>query len=105
MYAVIETGGQKYTVEEGNLLRVPRMDGSVGDKVTLEKVLLIAGENEPLIGKPYVDNASVEAELLTQAKDDKVLIYKYKRRTKSRRTRGHRQHYTELKITRIHAPK
>jgi large subunit ribosomal protein L21 len=105
MYAVIETGGQKYTVEEGNLLRVPRMDGSVGDKVTLEKVLLIAGENEPLIGKPFVDNASVEAELLAQAKDDKILIYKYKRRTKSRRTRGHRQHYTELKITKIHAPK
>ena len=105
MYAVVETGGQKYTVEEGHLLRVPRLDGSAGDKVTIEKVLLISDGNEPLIGKPYVENATVEAELMTQVKDAKILIYKYKRRTKSRRTRGHRQQYTELKITKIHAPR
>lgn len=105
MYAVVETGGQKFTVEEGGLLRVPRLDGATGDKVTLEKVLLVSDGNEPLIGRPYVENATVEAELVAQAKDEKILIYKYKRRTKSRRTHGHRQHYTELKITKIHAPR
>lgn len=104
MYAVIETGGTQFTVEEGTSVKVPRIDGTTGDKVTLDKVLLISDGNEPKVGSPYLENASVEAELVTQDKHDKVLIYKYKRRTKYRRTQGHRQDYTELKITKINSP-
>ncbi len=105
MYAVVETGGQKFTVEEGNTLRVPRMAGAVGDKVKIDKVLLISDGAAPQVGLPYLADASVEAELVGQIKDEKIVIYKYKRRTKSRRTRGHRQQLTELKITKISAPK
>ncbi len=102
MYAVVEASGAQLTVEEGTLVRVPKLDGSIGDKVTLDKVLLIS--DGPTIGSPYIANASVEAELTDQGLDEKVTIYKYKRRTKYRRTRGHRQHFTELKITKINTP-
>jgi large subunit ribosomal protein L21 len=104
MYAVVETGGTQVTVEEGTQLKVPRIDGEIGDKITLDKVLLISGGTEPIVGYPYLENASVEAELVSQGKDDKVTVYKFKRRTKYRRTAGHRQKFTELKITRINSP-
>lgn len=102
MYAVVEAAGAQLTVEEGALVRVPKLDGAVGDKVTLDKVLLIS--DGPTIGSPYIENASVEAELTDQGLDDKITIYKFKRRTKYRRTNGHRQHFTELKITKINTP-
>jgi large subunit ribosomal protein L21 len=104
MYAVVETGGSQFTVEEGAQIRVPRIEGSVGDKVTLDKVLLVSDGKDPIIGTPYVENASVEAEVTEQAKDEKVTVFKFKRRTKYRRTRGHRQPFSELKITKINAP-
>lgn len=104
MYAVIETGGTQFTVEEGIQVKIPRIEGSVGDKITLEKVLLISDGEEPKVGTPYLENATVEAELTAQDKDDKVTVYKFKRRTKYRRTKGHRQPFTELKITKINAP-
>lgn len=104
MYAVIETGGTQFTVEVGHQVRVPQIDGSVGDKITLDKVLIISDGNDPKIGTPYLENASVDAELTAQDKAEKVTIYKYKRRTKYRRTKGHRQPFTELKILKINAP-
>jgi len=104
MYAVIETGGTQFRVEEGAQVKVPLMDGSAGDSVTIDKVLLVSNDKEPVVGKPYIDNATVEAELLGHGKADKVLVYKYKRRTKFRRTNGHRQQFTELKITKINSP-
>lgn len=104
MYAVIETGGTQFRVEEGAQVKVPLLKGSAGDSVTIDKVLLVGTDNDPLIGKPYIDNATVEAELVGHGKHEKVLIYKYKRRTKFRRTNGHRQQYTELKITKINIP-
>lgn len=103
MYAVVESGGTQFTVEEGSRIRVPRIEGSAGDKVTLDKVLLISDGKEPQVGKPYLSKASVDAELVAQAKADKLLSFKYKKRTKSRRTLGHRQAYTELKITKINS--
>jgi large subunit ribosomal protein L21 len=101
---VVESGGMQYTVEEGSSVKVPFIDGNVGDKVTLDKVLLISGGKEPKVGQPYLDSASVEAELLAHGKDDKVIVYKKKKRTKYRRTQGHRQKFTELRITRINSP-
>ena len=104
MYAVIETGGTQFTVQEGMQVKIPRIEGTVGDKITIDKVLLISDGTEPKVGTPYITDATVEAELAAQEKDDKVIVYKYKRRTKSRRTRGHRQSITELKIIKINAP-
>jgi large subunit ribosomal protein L21 len=104
MYAVVEAGGSQYTVEEGSLIKVQKIEGASGDKVTLDKVLLISDGDNAAVGKPYIDRASVEAELVTQDKSDKVMTFKFKRRTKYRRTIGHRQAYTELKITRINTP-
>ena len=101
MYAVVETGGSQFTVEEGAHIRIPKIDGSVGDTVTLDKVLLISDGKDPIVGTPYVENATVEAELIEQGKADKLTVYKKKRRTKYRRTQGHRQPFTELKITKI----
>lgn len=104
MYAVVETGGAQFTVEEGSLIKIQKIDGASGDKVTLDKVLLISDGDKAEVGRPYIEQASVEAELVAQDKADKVMTFRYKRRTKSRRTIGHRQAYTELKITRINAP-
>lgn len=104
MYAVVEAGGSQYTVEEGSLIKVQKIEGASGDKITLDKVLLISDGEKAEVGKPYVASASVEAELVGQDKADKVMTFKYKRRTKYRRTIGHRQIYTELKITRINTP-
>jgi large subunit ribosomal protein L21 len=104
MYAVIESGGTQFTVEEGAQIRIPRIEGSIGDKVSLDKVLLISTGEEPQVGTPYLENATVDAELVAQDKADKVTVYKFKRRTKYRRTKGHRQPFTELKITKINAP-
>jgi large subunit ribosomal protein L21 len=104
MYAVVETGGCQFTIEEGSLIKVQKLEGASGDKVTLDKVLLISDGANAEVGKPYIDHASVEAELVTQGKSEKVMTFKFKRRTKSRRTIGHRQNYTELKITRINTP-
>jgi len=104
MYAVIETGGTQFTIEEGALIQIPKIDGSIGDKLTLDKVLLISDGKDPQVGKPYLENATVDAELTAQDKDDKVTVYKFKRRTKYRKTTGHRQPYTEVKILKINAP-
>ena len=104
MYAVVETGGSQFTVEEGKQIRIPKIDGSVGDKITLDKVLLVSDGQNPIIGTPYVENASVEAEVTDQTKDEKVTVFKFKRRTKYRRTRGHRQMFSELRITKINVP-
>ena len=104
MFAIVETGGMQYTVEEGASLKVPFIDGSVGDKVTLDRVLLISDGKEPVVGQPYLENASVEAELTSQGKDEKVLVFKKKRRTKYRLTQGHRQKFTELTIKKINSP-
>jgi large subunit ribosomal protein L21 len=104
MYAVIESGGTQFTIEEGTQVRIPKIEGSVGDKITLDKVLLISDGDEPTVGSPYLENATVDAELTAQDKDDKVTVYKFKRRTKYRRTKGHRQPFTELRILKINAP-
>ena len=104
MYAVIETGGTQFTVEEGGQIKVPKIEGSIGDKITLDKVLLISNGQEPKVGTPYLENATVDAELTAHDKDDKITVYKFKRRTKYRRTKGHRQPFSELKILKINAP-
>ena len=98
MYAVIETGGKQYRVQEGDRFRVERLDGEKGGQVTFDKVLLVGGDDGVRCGAPYVQGASVSAEILDQARDKKVLVFKYKSKKNYRRMRGHRQYYTEVVI-------
>lgn len=99
-FAVIQTGGKQYLVKEGQSLKIEKIVGVKGDKMAFDKVLLIANDDgsEAKVGKPYVDGAKVEAEILDQGRSDKVLIIKYKRKVRYHRRKGHRQDFTKVKI-------
>ena len=101
MYAVIKTGGKQYRVAQGDILQVEKLAGQVGDKVTLEEVLFVGGNDEVKIGTPSLPEAKVTAELVEQGKAKKVIVFKKKRRKSYSRQRGHRQHLTTLKIVEI----
>jgi len=100
-YAVIKTGGKQYRVSEGDLVKIEKLTGEVGEKITLVDVLFIGGNGDAKIGSPLVENASVIGEIVSQAKAKKVLVFKKKRRKSYSRQRGHRQHQTTLRITGI----
>jgi large subunit ribosomal protein L21 len=102
-YAVIRTGGKQYRVSEGDVVKVERLSGEVGDKITLADVLFIGGNGDIKIGSPLVTNAKVTGEIVGQGKAKKVIVFKKKRRKSYSRQRGHRQHQTVLKITAIEA--
>ena len=101
MYAVIESGGKQHRVVEGEILQLDKLDAVAGDKVKFDKILLV-GEGESIkIGTPYVDGTQVEAEVTRQGRADKVKIIKFRRRKHSQKKQGHRQLFTEVKITGI----
>lgn len=102
MYAVIKTGGKQYRVSEGQHLSVEKLPGQAGDKVSLDQVLFVGGD-APKIGQPLVAGASVSAEIVGQTRGKKIVVFKFRRRKNYRRKTGHRQPYTELKITGIQA--
>jgi large subunit ribosomal protein L21 len=102
-YAVIRTGGKQYRVSEGDIVKVEKLAGEVGEKVTLGDVLFIGGNEEVKIGVPTVPNAKVLGEIVSQSKAKKVIVFKKKRRKSYSRQRGHRQQQTTLKITGIEA--
>ena len=97
MYAIIETGGKQYRVEEGQSLKVEKLAAEVGDSVTFDQVLLVGGD-ELNIGQPYVDGAKVTASVLEQGKNKKIVVGKFKAKKGYRRKRGHRQPYTMVKV-------
>tara|TARA_B100000989_G_scaffold284516_1_gene251403 strand:- start:378 stop:899 length:522 start_codon:yes stop_codon:yes gene_type:complete len=97
MYAIIKTGGKQYKVAPGDEIQVEKLEGSAGDKVTLDEVLALGGD-KPSVGAPLVDGASVSAEIVDQGRRDKVIVFKKKRRHNYRRKMGHRQTFTTLKI-------
>lgn len=101
MYAVIKTGGKQYIVTEGMNLKVEKLEGEPGKELSLSDVLMVGGEGSPKIGTPLVTGASVAAEIVGQARDRKISVYKKKRRKGYEKRYGHRQPYTELKITKI----
>lgn len=103
MYAVVETGGKQYKVKNGDTVRVERLDGDVGSQIKLEKVLLAGVGDSIKYGAPYVDGAYVAAKITEQHRTRKVMVFKYKRRKGYRVKRGHRQHYTALRIEEIKA--
>lgn len=103
MYAIIETGGKQYKVAEGDVVRVEKLSVAEGEQVTLDKVLMVAEENGIKVGQPLVAGAKVTATAVAQAKDKKILVFKYKAKTNYRKRYGHRQPYTALKIEKIEA--
>ena len=103
MYAVIVTGGKQYKVAEGEFLKIEKLDVPVGEAISFDRVLLIGNGEDVKIGAPVVDGAKVTAEVIDQGRHDKVTIIKFRRRKPSMKRQGHRQWYTEVKITGIQA--
>jgi len=103
MYAVIKSGGKQYRVAEGDVLRVEKLDAETGDTVSFEEVLLVADGDDIRVGTPRVDGGRVSAEVVDQARARKIEVVKFKRRKDYQRHYGHRQHYTEVRITGIQA--
>jgi large subunit ribosomal protein L21 len=102
-YAIIQTGGKQYRVEEGNILDVEKLDLEAGNDAVFEEVLLVQNGKSVRVGTPLVEGAKVTAEVVDQIKDDKVIAFKFKRRKGYHRTVGHRQKLTRLKIKSIPA--
>lgn len=101
MYAVVKTGGKQYRVSENDTLKVERLAGEAGDIVTLDDVLMVDNGGDVTVGAPTVSGAAVAAEIVEQARDRKIVIFKKRRRQNYRRKAGHRQYYTLLKVTEI----
>jgi large subunit ribosomal protein L21 len=99
-YAVIRTGGKQYRVAEGETVRVDRLAGKAGEKVKFDDVLVIGGD-EPKIAKGKIAGASVEGEIVGEVKGDKLVVFKFRRRKRSRKKAGHRQAYTAVKILKV----
>ncbi len=97
MKAIIETGGKQYYVEEGTVLYVEKLDSEVGSKVNFDKVLMV----NDVVGFPYVENASVEGEVIKHGKNKKIKVFKYNPKKQYRKTQGHRQPYTKIEIKSI----
>lgn len=101
MYAVIRTGGKQYKVQENQILKVEKLDGTEGSQVEFDDILLFSDGETITMGNPKIETASVKAHILEQAKDRKKIVFKYKRRKGFRKMKGHRQEYTEIKIDSI----
>jgi large subunit ribosomal protein L21 len=101
MFAIVKTGGKQYRVAENDVIVVERLGGEAGDSVAFEEVLLVGDDKKTEAGTPLVSGATVAGEILEQARGDKVLIFKKKRRKTYRRTRGHRQDLSVVRITEI----
>ena len=100
MFAVIETGGKQYLVHEGDTVQIEKLDAAEGEKVTFDKVLLVANDDGSTmeVGEPYLSGKSIEATVEAQGRDKKVRVVKYKNKIRYKRTIGHRQHFTAVKI-------
>ncbi|MBC7088383.1 MAG: 50S ribosomal protein L21 [Tissierellales bacterium] len=101
MYAIIETGGKQYKVQEGDIVYVEKLHADEGETVNFDKVLLLSNENGITAGKPYVEGAKVEGKILNHGKQKKIVVYKYKAKKNERRKHGHRQPFTKVQIEKI----
>jgi len=101
MFAVLNTGGKQYKVSQGDLIEVEKLESNTGDTVTLDQILMV-GEGENIeVGSPYVSGYKVTGEVVEHGKGAKIIVFKKKRRKNYRRKNGHRQLFTQLKITEI----
>jgi large subunit ribosomal protein L21 len=103
MFAIIETGGKQYRVEQGLEFKVELLDVEPGSELALDKVLLVSGDGPAKIGAPYVEGAKVACEVLGHGRGEKIFVFKKKRRNDFHKKTGHRQDYTSLKVKSIQA--
>ena len=100
-YAIVQTGGKQYRVQQGDTVRVESLAGDEGDTIELDEVLMVSQDGNVLLGTPTVPGAMVSAEVVGKGKGEKIIVFKYKAKTRYRRKNGHRQPYTDLKVTGI----
>ncbi|AVI61653.1 50S ribosomal protein L21 [Halomonas sp. M1] len=103
MYAVIKSGGKQYRVKEGQTLKLEKIEVATGETIEFDEVLLVADGDDVNIGAPFIGGAKVSAEIVSHGRGDKVTIIKFRRRKHSMKRQGHRQWFTEVKITGISA--
>lgn len=101
MYAIIQTGGKQYKVAEGDIIRCDLLESEVGSDVTFDHVILASTGSDVQIGSPTLSGISVTGTVLRQAKDKKILVFRYKPKKRVRKLNGHRQRFAEVKITKI----
>ena len=103
MYAIVETGGKQYRVEEGDTIRVELLEGEANAEIQLNNVLLLVADEKISIGKPYLEGVSISTLKIGDAKDPKKIVYKFKRRKDFHKKKGHRQKVSLLKVQKINA--
>ncbi len=103
MFAVFESGGKQHRVTEGDVVRLERLSGEPGQSVEFDRVLLVSAGDDVTVGMPYVEGGKVTAEVVDQGRGAKIRVVKFKRRKNYLRRAGHRQDYTEVRITAINA--
>ncbi|MDD4334938.1 MAG: 50S ribosomal protein L21 [Desulfotomaculaceae bacterium] len=103
MYAIIETGGKQYRVQEGDKLNIEKLPAAAGEKVEIDKVLAVVNGEEIKIGAPLVEGAKVILQVLRNGKDKKIVVFKYKAKKNYRRKQGHRQPFSQVIVERIEA--
>lgn len=99
--AIIQTGGKQYLVKPNDKLQIEKIEGNVGDSIKLSEVLMTADGDKVKLGKPTLAGSAVEAKIVRQGRGKKIVVFKYKAKSKYRRKQGHRQSYTEIQITKI----
>lgn len=103
MYAVIETGGKQYRVQEGDILFIEKLDVKADDVIDFDKVIVVGKEDGVVIGTPVVEGAKVTAKVLKNGKGKKIVVFKYRPKKDSKTKKGHRQPYTQVQIQSINA--
>jgi large subunit ribosomal protein L21 len=101
MYAIVDSGGKQYKVREGEILRVEKLAGEVGDSISFDKILMFSDGENVNIGTPLLEDVAVSGHIVEQGKAKKIIVFKYKRRKRYRRKRGHRQQFTAVKVDSI----
>ncbi len=99
MIAIIETGGKQYLISKGDTIQIEKIEGEQDGVIKFDKVLFVSDGKKHTVGKPYIDGAIVEAKITKQGRSKKIVILKYKAKSKYRKKQGHRQSYTEIQIT------
>jgi large subunit ribosomal protein L21 len=103
MLAIIKTGGKQYKVSPGDKLKIEKVEKKEGEEIIFDQVLLVEKSNKVQIGTPLVKDAKVSGKVLSQGKADKIIVFKFKSKTRYRKKQGHRQPFSEVEITKIEA--